>query len=89
MKKKNNKIILIILILIIIAEAVAIYLLATKKEKTSTTTTTVKEAQASTQTIENTLTASGEVTSSSTEKLTLNRRKYFRIFKWNIFNSRI
>lgn len=77
MKKKNNKIVLIILILIIIVETIAIYVLATRKEETSNTTTKITEEEVSTQTIENTLTASGEVTTSNVEKLYPNTNKYF------------
>lgn len=43
----------------------------------STTTTQIVEKQVGTQTIENTLTSSGEVSSSGTEKLELSTSKYF------------
>ena len=77
MKKKNSKLLIIILIIIIIAQAVAIYLLATSKEPETNTTTTTKQEKVSTQTIENTLTSSGEIQTSSTEKITLNTSYYF------------
>lgn len=79
MKKKKSKLGIILLVLIIIGEAIAIWYLATSKNETTTnTTTTISEKQVSTQTIENTLTASGEVATSSTEKLSLTTTKYFK-----------
>ena len=77
MKKKKTKIIIAILVVIIIVQMIAIYYLMTSKTEETNTTTTVKQEKVSTQTIENTLTSSGEIQTSSTEKLTLSTSKYF------------
>lgn len=77
MKKKKAKLGIILLCVIIIIQMVAIYILATKEESQETTTT-IKQSQVSKQTIQNELTDSGEIQTSSTEKLSLATTKYFK-----------
>ena len=80
MKKKKSKFWIITLIVIIIVETTFIYYLTVLKNNTteSKTTTTVIQKQATTQTIQNTLTASAEISTTSTEKLSLNTSRYFK-----------
>lgn len=79
--KKTKKVLLIIAIIIVFIIGILIgNVVASNKqnEKTTTSKTTqVVEKEVGTQTIENTLTSSGEISSSDTEKLTLSTSKYF------------
>lgn len=77
MKKKKSKIWVILLLIIMLIQWGIIYALVTKKEQTTQTTTTIKTEKVGLQNIENTITASGEISSSNTEKLTLTTSKYF------------
>lgn len=78
-KKSKSKILIIILIILVIGEAIAIWYVASSKTEASTnTTTTISEKQVSKETIEKTLTGSGEIETSSSEKLTLTTTKYFK-----------
>lgn len=79
--KKLRKILIIILIIIVFVGGIfAGKAIEARKysEDGSSTTTQISETTVSTQTIENTLTSSGEVTSSETEKLDLSTSKYFK-----------
>lgn len=79
-KSKNKKFIIISSLIIIIIIASIIIAVIINKNKTSSDTSsssTIVEKQASTQTIQKTLTGSGQVTTSSTEKLSLTTTKYF------------
>lgn len=83
MKNKKSKKILLILIIIAIF-IIGIFLGKTifknqeNIKQNSETTTQIVEKQVSTQTIENTLTSSGEIAASSTDKLSLSTSKYFK-----------
>lgn len=79
MKKKNKKPLVIFLVILVVVEAIGIwYFWAASNKSTTNTTTTVSEKQVSTQTIEKTLTASGEIETTSTQKLSLTTTKYFK-----------
>lgn len=79
MKKKNKKPLVIFLVILVVVEAIGIwYFWAASNKSTTNTTTTVSEKQVSTQTIEKTLTASGEIETASTQKLSLTTTKYFK-----------
>ena len=76
--KKAKKIIFQLLIIIIIATIT--FFVGRQiglNTETSTTVTTVEEVTVSTQTITNTLTGSGEISSATTETLSLSTSKYF------------
>lgn len=81
--KKNNKRKVIIIcsfiaIALIVAIAFFINISKSNKEETNTSSTTkLVETQVSTQTIQKTLTASGEIKTSSEESLSLTTTKYF------------
>ena len=79
--KKLRKLLIIILIIIVFVGGIfAGKAIEARKysEDGSETSTQISETTVSTQTIENTLTSSGEVTSSETEKLDLSTSKYFK-----------
>ena len=81
-KKKPKKISLIILMIIIFLLGIFIGSTVAKnsnkmKNNTSEETTQIVEIDVGTQTIENTLTSSGEISSSGKENLTLSTSKYF------------
>ena len=79
--KKSRKILTIISIIIVFVGGIfAGKAIEARKysEDSSETTTQISETQVSTQTIEKTLTSSGEVSSSETEKLDLITSKYFK-----------
>ena len=79
--KKLRKILIIILIIIVFVGGIfAGKAIEARKysEDESSTTTQISETTVSTQTIENTLTSSGEISSSETEKLDLSTSKYFK-----------
>ena len=84
MKTKHNKkkkvIIICSFVAIALIVAIALYVNISnsdKKEKNISSTTKLVETNVSTQTIQKTLTASGEIKSSSEENLTLDTAKYF------------
>lgn len=79
--KKLRKILIIILIIIVFIGGIfAGKAIEARKysEDGNSTTTQISETTVSTQTIENTLTSSGEISSSETEKLDLGTSKYFK-----------
>ena len=79
--KKLRKILIIILIIIVFVGGIfAGKAIEARKysEDESSTNTQISETTVSTQTIENTLTSSGEISSSETEKLDLSTSKYFK-----------
>ena len=73
-----KKIVNIVLIVLIILGAFFIGRKSGLMTDTSTTTTTITEETVTKRTIQNTLSASGEISSASTEKLTLDTTKYFK-----------
>lgn len=79
--KKIKKVLLIILIIIIFIVGIFVGSLIEKNKvnigNSGETATQIVEVEVGTQTIENTLTSSGEVISSGTEKLELDTSKYF------------
>ena len=77
-QKSIKKIVVILLIFLIIIGAFFIGRKSGLMTDTSITTTTVTEETVTKRTIQNTLSASGEVTTASTEKLTLDTTKYFK-----------
>lgn len=78
--KKNNikKLIICMVIILIIIGSFFIGRQSGLMTDTSTTTTTITEVAVSKRKIQNTLSASGEITSGSTEKLELDTSKYFK-----------
>ena len=78
-KKLRNILIIILIIIVFVGGIFAGKAIEARKytEDGGSTTTQITETTVSTQTIENTLTSSGEVTSSETEKLDLSTSKYF------------
>lgn len=81
MKKNNKKTKYIIIsgtiLVIIIASVIATIIVNKNKTTQSSSSTSVVEKQVSTQTIQKTLTGSGQITTSGTEKLSLTTTKYF------------
>lgn len=79
-KQKGNQKSIIIIVAIIAIAVVAIVYIKNKKttDSTSTTTTTITEVEVGTQTIQKTLTGSGEISASSTGTLSLSTSKYFK-----------
>lgn len=79
MKSKNKKKIILwsIAIIIIIAIVIVVLINKSKKSEESGSTQTIVETQASTQTIQKTLTGSGQIVTSNTEKLKLTTTRYF------------
>lgn len=83
MKKKNNKnsknkIIIILIFIIIIVISITVIIVNNKKKLSeSNTTSSIVDTTVSKQTIKKTLTGSGEIETSTTEKLTLNTSYYF------------
>jgi len=81
MKKKGNKKNILILVITIMIGVLIGFIIGKNQvsgESDSTTTTKIVETQVSTQTIEKTLTGSGQITAASTEKLSLSTSKYFK-----------
>lgn len=80
MKKKNKKKIIVILIIaVILIIGITIFInIKNKEEQSNSSTTQIVEVLASTQTIENTLTSSGQISSSATNKIYLSTSKYFK-----------
>lgn len=77
-KNNNKKIIIGCFVIVIILVVIIACVNANKKTKESnSSTTTLIETQVSNQTIQKTLTGSGEITASSEEKLSLTTTKYF------------
>lgn len=80
--KKTKRIIIVIVIIIVFVLGILVGDLIEKNRQNKLAdedeTTRIVEVEVGTQTIENTLTSSGEVQSSATEKLTLNTSKYFK-----------
>ena len=77
-KKLLKKIVSILLTVLLILGAFFIGRKSGLMTDTSTTSTTITEETVTKRTIQNTLSASGEITSSSTEKITLDTTKYFK-----------
>src|SRR5574344_795412 len=78
LKTKTKKILFAIFIILDIALIIFLYLRGNKKQTTSNTTTTVTEATVSKRTITKELTASGQISSATTESLSLSTSKYFK-----------
>ena len=79
-KKKYKNILIIILMIIVFVSGIAVGNVISNSKKIETnseTTTEIIEVEVGTQTIENTLTSSGEMLSSGTEKIELSTSKYF------------
>lgn len=80
MKKDKKKKYIVIAIITIIIVGIAIAIIINKNKSTSsesTSSSTIVEKQVTTQNIQKTLTGSGQITTSGTEKLTLTTTKYF------------
>ena len=78
--KKSKKFLKIILFILIFGVGIAVGNILSNAEifsKGDTTTTTISEVEVGKQTIENTLTSSGEIMSSASKSLTLSTSKYF------------
>lgn len=76
-KKKKYIIISGIILTIIIASIIATIIINKSKSAETSSSTSLVETQVSTQTIQKTLTGSGQITTSDTEKLALTTTKYF------------
>ena len=80
--KKSKKVLLILLIIIVFIAGIFIGKVFNKSQsgltQEITQTTQIVEVEVGMQTIENTLTSSGEILSSSTEQLELSTSKYFK-----------
>lgn len=76
-KKSNKKIIIITIIVIAIIGTILFIKIRNSKKEENTKTTSIVKTNASTQTIQKTLTGSGEIVTSNTEKLSLDTAKYF------------
>ena len=74
--KKNPVVIAIIVLLIVLVAIIVIYLMPEKESSTSSSTSE-SSAYASLQTIENTLSSSGQISSALDEKITLHASYYF------------
>ena len=77
-KKLLKKIVSKLIIIVILLGAFFIGRKSGLMTDTSTTTTTITEETVTKRTIQNTLSASGEISSANTEKLTLDTTKYFK-----------
>ncbi len=79
--KKNKKIkkyiIMGSILLLIVIAIIAVIIINSNKTKESTLNTAIVQKQASTQTIQKTLTGSGQIVTSETEKISLTTTKYF------------
>ena len=80
-KKKLRKCLIILVIIAVFIAGIFIGKVLNKSNKNTnenSQTTQIVETQVETKTIENTLTSSGEISASSTEKISLNTSKYFK-----------
>lgn len=79
--KKSKKFLITLLVIVVFVAGIFIGKVFSKdkqsNEQSTETTTQIVEVEVGTQTLENTLTSSGEISASSTEKISLSTSKYF------------